>query len=174
MLTAYQEYDSLISLWDLMEHTSLGSDISQQPQVLAPLNLTPDLVHPKSWLFLLHVKLAWFWTQPSELTLKDIGPHSLSPFLAMAKRRAFAPRGKDWCGFAELCRSCWILLWGKGEGGNLLPSYFLLSIAKVDLPLFSTCHVSSSSFPLPGSGDHCWQLAKPSVFCWWCISNRLD
>lgn len=51
MLRAYKEYESLISLWDLIEHPSLGSDIPQQPQVLQPLNLTPDLVNPRNWPF---------------------------------------------------------------------------------------------------------------------------
>lgn len=169
-----QEYDILISLWNLTEHPSLGIGISPWPQVSAPLNLTPDLVHPKSWPFC----SVWNW---SGSELDHVGSlwrilahtHFLLASVWQGGEPLF-PMGKTGVFLLSFVCPAEFFYGERGKGEISFLPIFLLSIAKVDLPLFSTCHVSSSSFPLPGSGDCCWQPATPSVFCWWCISNRLD
>lgn len=104
-----------------MKWTSLGSDIWQEPPVLAPLNLNPELFHPKAGLS----TWTWLWPEPCCL-LKDPGPPSPS-FPHWGSQEPLSPRGKGCCG---LFVSCWILLRGKGEGENLLPSYFFVTNSK--------------------------------------------
>lgn len=93
---------------------------------LAPLNLNPELVHPKAGLS------TGVWNEPG-CALSPAGPlwrtlaHPHLSFPLQGSEEPLSPRGKDWCGFAELFMSCWILLWGKGEGENLFPSYFFVT-----------------------------------------------
>lgn len=108
-----------------MKWTSLGSDIWQQPPALAPLNFNPELFHPKAGLS----TWTWLWPEPCWPSLKDIGPPSPS-FPPWGSEEPLSSRGKDCCGFVGLFMSCWILLRGKGEGENLLPSYFFVTNSK--------------------------------------------
>lgn len=112
-----------------MKWTSLGSDIWQQPQVLAPLNLNPELFLKLAFPLEPETSLALTW---AGLALSEGHWHTLTllPTPGLREEHLFPPRGKDWCGFAELFMSCWILLQGKGEGENLLPSYFFVTNSK--------------------------------------------
>lgn len=149
-----------------MKWTSLGSDIWQQPQVLAPLNLNPELFLKLAFPLEPETSLALTW---AGLALSEGHWHTLTllPTPGLREEHLFPPVGKtDVVLLSFLCPAEFFYR-ERGKGKISFLPIFLLPIAKVDLPLFSTCHVSSYSFPLPVPGDHGWQLAKPPVFCWW-------
>lgn len=132
---------------------------------LAPLNLNPELVHPKAGLALeSETSLAVLWAL---LALSEGHWATLtSPSPSRAQRNLCPPVGKSGVVLLSFLCPAEFFYGEKGKGKISFLPIFLLPIAEVDLPLFSTCHVSSYSFPLPVSGDHGWQLARPPLFCW--------
>lgn len=129
---------------------------------LAPLNLNPELVHPKAGLS------TGVWNEPG-CALSPAGPlwrTLTSPSPSRAQRNLCPPVGKTGVVLLSFLCPAEFFYGEKGKGKISFLPIFLLPIAEVDLPLFSTCHVSSYSFPLPVSGDHGWLLARPPLFCW--------
>lgn len=166
----------LLRIWQ-SNYTERSSEhpwfvVSEQPWICALLNCTADLAHPKSWSFGLNLKLAYFWAQSWWITLKNIGSHPfLFPSLWLCPLV-----GKSAMVFLSFLYLAEFFYRARGKSPSFLLFLLLLLfiIAKFIKLLFSIHCVSSSSFPLPGSGDHFLGSSQTTSLCRQCISNSLE